>query len=108
MSEAEVLLALATFPEMETAKRIADILVRERLAACVNLFPAVESVYCWKDEVATSAEVAAWIKTTPGCYGALEARYRALHPYEVPALVAISVKAGLLEYCKWVAKSCGN
>jgi periplasmic divalent cation tolerance protein len=108
MSEPEVLLALATFPEMETARRIADILVRERLAACVNLFPAVESVYSWSEKVATCAEVAAWIKTTPECYGALEARYRALHPYEVPALVAILVKAGLPDYCNWVAKSCGS
>lgn len=107
MSGSEVLLALATFPEMETARRIADILVRERLAACVNLFPAVESVYRWNESVETSAEVAAWIKTTSGCYGALEARYRELHPYEVPALVALPVKAGLPAYCEWVANSCG-
>lgn len=104
----EVLLILATFPDTETARRIAGILVEERLVACVNLFPQVESIYRWKGQVEIGVEVAAWMKTTHLCYPALEVRYRELHPYEVPALVAIEVEGGLPGYLQWVGQNCGE
>jgi len=103
-----VSLVWATFPDLECARRVCKTLVQERLAACVNLIPQLESIYTWNEKLEMNSEVGAWIKSTPGRYSELEARYRALHPYEVPALVAISVESGLPEYLRWVAASCDS
>ena len=102
-----VLVALATFPDLGTARRVAEVLVSERLAACVNLIPGVESVFEWEGRVQTSGEVGGWIKTSAERFSAMAERYRALHPYEVPALVALRVEAGVGSYLDWVRASVG-
>jgi periplasmic divalent cation tolerance protein len=98
-----VRVALATAPDGETAARIARALVEERLAACVNLVPAVRSIYRWQDRVEEAGEVLLVIKTRAERVDALAARLRALHPYELPELVALPVAAGLASYLDWVA-----
>jgi periplasmic divalent cation tolerance protein len=98
-----VRVALSTAPDADTAARIARALVDERLAACVNLVPAVRSIYRWQDRVADDAEVLLVIKTRAERIEALAARLRALHPYELPELVALPVAAGLESYLDWVA-----
>ena len=98
-----VLLACSTCPDAATAAAIARTLVEERLAACVSQLPGVTSTYRWQDQIETAGEVALLIKTTADRIEALAARLRQLHPYELPELVAVEVRAGLPEYLTWVA-----
>lgn len=100
---AEVLLVLTNCPDEETAGRIAQALVENRLAACVNQLPAVESTYHWQDRVERATEVPLLIKCTRERYPALEEAIRQLHPYTVPEIVAVPVVAGLGPYLRWIA-----
>ncbi len=104
----EVLTVFTTWPDVETARTVAHTLVEEKLAACGNIVPGVESIYRWEGKVETGAEVLVIFKTTRGCYAALEARVRALHPYEVPEVLAVRVTDGLPAYLRWVVESCGR
>jgi periplasmic divalent cation tolerance protein len=98
-----VRVALSTAPDGETAARIARTLVEERLAACVNVVPAVRSIYRWQGRVEDDAEVLLVIKTRAERVDALAERLRALHPYELPELVALPVAAGSAPYLDWLA-----
>ena len=98
-----VLLAYSTCPDAASADRIARALVSERLAACVNRVPGVQSTYRWQGQVEQAEEVLLLIKTTSDRLGALTARLRALHPYELPELLAVEARAGLPAYLDWVA-----
>jgi len=102
-SSSPVRVALSTAPDADTAARIARALVEERLAACVNLVPAVRSIYRWRGRIEDAAEVLLVIKTRAERVEALAARLRALHPYELPELVALPVADGLAPYLDWVA-----
>jgi periplasmic divalent cation tolerance protein len=97
------LVVLSTFPDAETAARVARTLVDERLAACVNLLPAVRSIYRWQGAISDDAESLAIIKTTADRYAALAARITALHPYQVPEIVALPLADGHPPYLAWLA-----
>ncbi len=97
----DVIVVLSTLPSAE-AERIAEILVREQLAACVNLLSQVQSIYRWEGAVQKDEEVLALIKTTSVRADALFARLRELHPYQVPEILALSVERGLEAYLAWV------
>lgn len=97
-----VLLLLSTFPDAETARRIGQTLVEERLAACANLIPGVESIYRWEGKLERSGEVVALFKTTEAGLADFEARIKALHPYEVPELLVFRPESGLPAYLRWV------
>ncbi|MFC5571493.1 divalent-cation tolerance protein CutA [Lysobacter yangpyeongensis] len=97
-----VLLAYSTCPDAASAERIAQALVTERLAACVNRVPGIRSTYRWQGQVEEADEVLLLIKTTADRLEALTARLRALHPYELPELVAVEVRSGLPAYLDWV------
>lgn len=98
-------LVLCTVPDAASAARIADALVAERLAACVNALPGVTSTYRWRGNVERADEVMLLIKTSVERYPALEARVRALHPYAVPEVVALAPSAGHLAYLEWIAEN---
>ena len=102
----DALLACSTFPEIETARRIAQQLVTENLAACANLIPAVESIYRWQDKIENAQEVLGLFKTTATCYGAFQERLQALHPYDVPEIICLRIEDGLPEYLRWVSAGC--
>ncbi|MES2572586.1 MAG: divalent-cation tolerance protein CutA [Verrucomicrobiota bacterium] len=102
----EVLLVLSTFGNVEEARRVARQLVEERLAACVNLVPGIESIYRWKEKVESAAEVLLLMKTTRDRYDALERRIRELHSYEVPEVLSFRIEEGLPAYLRWVETSC--
>lgn len=99
----EILLVLTNVPDEATGEAIARALVEDRLAACVNLLPAVQSIYRWQGAIEQAHETTLLIKTTPQRYPELEAAIRARHPYEVPEIVAVPVTAGLPAYLAWVA-----
>jgi periplasmic divalent cation tolerance protein len=102
----ETLLACSTFPEIETARRIAQQLVTENLAACANIIPAVESIYRWQDEIESAQEILVFFKTTAARYAAFQDRLKSLHPYEVPEIICLRIAHGLPEYLRWVGAGC--
>jgi len=97
----EVLVVLCTFPDPEQARQIGTALVERQLAACVNLLPAVESVYRWEGKVETASETLAIIKTTAAAYEEFEAVLESLHPYEVPEIIALGPERVLGSYKRW-------
>jgi len=99
-----VVAVLMTAPDMDTARRIARALVDDRLIACANLLPGVTSIYRWQGGTEEAAEVLVVMKTRPALLDRLIARAAALHPYEVPELLALPVAGGLEAYCRWVAE----
>jgi len=101
---AALVVVTTTLATEEAARELARAVVSERLAACVHLVP-ITSVYHWDGALRESAEWACQIKTTPERLEALIARVAALHPYEVPEILAVPVLAAHLPYLQWVARS---
>ena len=102
----KVLLALSTFPDRETAQRIAQQLVTEKFAACANILPAVESIYRWKGKIESGNEALVFFKLSEDRQSAFQEKLRSLHPYEVPEIVFVPISSGLPEYLRWVADNC--
>lgn len=104
MNGNEVLLVITNLPDRAAAERIAETLVIQRVAACVNVLPECRSVYRWEGKLEHATEVPLLIKTTRGAYSELEQALRKSHPYELPEIVAVPVAAGLPDYLNWVAQ----
>ncbi|MGH8220801.1 MAG: divalent-cation tolerance protein CutA [Steroidobacteraceae bacterium] len=100
----EALVVLCTCPDEAVADRIARELVTARLAACVNRLPGVRSVFRWQGALQDEREVLLAIKTSRSRYEELEMRLKALHPYEVPEIIALPVLAGAAPYLAWLAE----
>ena len=100
----QALLVLTNLSDVASARMLARTLVEQRLAACVNILPVVQSVYRWNDTVEEAAEVTLLIKTTTMRYAQLEQAIVALHPYALPEVIAVPVSAGLPAYLGWVAQ----
>ena len=100
-------LVYTTFPSLDDAKRLGDALVAARLAACVNMFPGMISIYDWKGAREVADEVAMIIKTRASLAEAVLAETKRLHPYELPALIVIPTEGGSTEYCGWIAAQTG-
>lgn len=98
-------IVLVTCPDNEVAGRLAATLVEERLAACVNVVGGIRSVYRWEGKVQEDAEVLLIIKTREALFAPLEARIKALQPYEVPEIIALPITQGSAEYLDWIAQS---
>lgn|SRR5690606_13624942 len=100
-AEGEFVFLYSTFGSEEEAGRVAEVLVHERLAACVNIHPAMRSVYEWKGKVEVTGEAAAFIKTRAALLPATMERLRALHSYEVPAMLVLPIAGGNEDYLEW-------
>ena len=98
----KTLLALSTFPDTETARRISNELVDKRLAACANILPSVESIYTWKEKIEKGNETLVFFKLSENRQSAFQQKLRSLHPYEVPEIIFVPVAGGLPEYLRWV------
>lgn len=101
----QYLVVFCTCPEGDSAARLAGALVDAGLAACVNRLPGVVSSFRWQGEVREEAETLLIIKTTNERLAALVERVRALHPYELPEVVAVPVSGGLDKYLDWLGAS---
>lgn len=99
-----LLVVLCTFPDIEKARQTGTALIEAQLAACVNLCPAVESIYRWEGSIETASEVLAIFKTTREAYPELERRLKSLHPYEVPEIVALPPLTALDAYARWLER----
>ena len=100
-----MIIVLTAFPGEAIARRAAESLVRESLAACVNIIPGIKSIYQWEGKLEQSTEVMAFIKSTTAAWPALEARLRELHPYAVPEIIALPPQAVSEPYLQWVTAS---
>ena len=96
------LLVLSNVPDAELAAKIATCLVEQGLAACVNILAPVQSVYRWQGKVEHATAVSLMIKSTSARHAEVEAAIKAMHPYEVPEIIAIPVTAGLPSYLHWI------
>ena len=105
MSE-KILLALSTFPDHETAQRIANQLITEKFAACANILPSIESIYRWQEKVETGNETLVLFKLSDDRKSAFQEKLSSLHPYEVPEIIFVPVTGGLPEYLGWVVENC--
>ena len=97
-----VAMIYATFPDKATAIAVGRQLVEERLAGCVNILPAMTSVYVWKGETATSEEAVMIVKLAAEGADRAVAHIVANHPYETPAVLVIPVTSGSEAYLRWV------
>jgi periplasmic divalent cation tolerance protein len=104
MSAPEVVMVITNLPDRATAERIADTLVTDGVAACVNVLAECTSIYRWEGKLERASEVPMLIKTTQMNYPKLENALRKLHPYEVPEIIVLPVSAGLPEYLNWVVQ----
>lgn len=100
----DVLVVLVTCPT-DKAQGIAEALVEERVAACVNVVPSLNSVYRWKGEVQRDTEAMLLVKTTKDRFEALKLAVLRHHPYELPEVIAITVDRGHTPYLEWVIES---
>lgn len=97
----------AIFADAAQAERIGALVVEERLAACINIFPPVRSFYRWQGEVARADEVAAFLKTSAANAEALIARISELHSYDVPCVVGWPIEAILGPCAAWIEDCVG-
>lgn len=97
------LLVITNLPDAASAQALAEALVDQGLAACVNMLSPCRSVYRWQGRIEDAEEIPLLIKTTTDRYPALEAAIRARHPYELPEIVAVRIEHGLPDYLAWVA-----
>jgi len=101
----DALIVLCTFGNPEDAGRAAHFLVRNGLAACVNVLPEVRSVYVWEGKVADTGESLTVIKTTAGRYDAVREALLEIHEYAVPEVIALPVTAGHQPYLDWLTEN---
>ena len=95
-------LIYTTLPDEKTAHDIGEALVKARLAACVNIFAGMRSIYEWKGELCRDAETAMLIKTMTDRADAAMAELKRLHPYETPAVLLIDVADVAADYLDWM------
>ncbi len=98
------LIVLTTVPTLEFAKILANSLVKDKLAACINIVPKVISVFEWEEDLCEEEELLLIIKTTQNKYSKLESKIVATHPYEVPEVIALPIKEGSPIYLEWLNK----
>lgn len=104
----EVRLILTTAASREEAERIARALVDDRLAACVNILPGLSSIYRWKGEVESAAEMLLLIKSTAANLERLEAALHRLHSYEVPEFLVFTPESAGKAYLDWLMGETGS
>jgi periplasmic divalent cation tolerance protein len=105
--DADALVVLVTTPSAEKAAELGRALVSERLAACASVVPGIRSIYWWEGKVQDEPEALMVLETTCARFEALRDRVLALHPYQVPKVVALPIEAGSEEYLEWIARETG-
>jgi len=99
----DIILVMTNLPDEQSAGQLAQRLIEERAAACVNRLAPCTSTYRWQGNLETASEIPLLIKTTLASYPRLEQLIREAHPYELPEIIAVPVTAGLPAYLDWVS-----
>ncbi len=102
------LMILTNYPDAASAKVLAESLIGDRLVACVNIFPVCRSLYRWQSQLRETEEVPVMIKTTTRHYSAVEKTIKALHPYELPEILAVQFDKASPAYSQWVIDETSN
>lgn len=100
-------IVLSTAGSAAEARKIANALVERRLAACVNIVPAIESVYRWQDNMETAQEWLLIIKTQAGSFDGVRSAISELHSYELPECIMLEIEAGSPTYLDWIVGNTG-
>ena len=98
----DAIVVLCTCPNEASARELAHTLLNEKLAACVNLIPQVTSLYIWQGKLEESQEIQLVIKSRRTLFGILQQRIQAIHPYDVPEILALPVMTGNTAYLAWL------
>jgi periplasmic divalent cation tolerance protein len=98
-------IVLSTAGSEQEARKIAHILVKRRLAACVNIVPQIQSIYRWKGEIESAQEWLLLIKTRADKFPAVRDAIGELHSYEVPECIVVAIEDGSLRYLQWLEKA---
>jgi len=101
----EPMVVFMTASSKDEARQLAEMLVEQRLAACVQIIPELESVYRWQGKIERQAEVLLIAKTVSGKFAELETQVRAVHSYETPEIVAFPLTDGSRPYLEWLSES---
>lgn len=96
------ILVITNFPDNESASALAQELIDTRLAACINIMSACTSVYRWQGNTESANEFPVFIKTQQKHYNRVEQIINAMHPYELPEIIAVPVTNGLPGYLQWI------
>lgn len=99
---------LCNCPDLSSAQQLAQYLVEEKLAACVNLIPQVQSFYLWENNIVQDQEVTLLIKTTSACYNNLEQAIKQRHSYQIPEIIALPIVNGYQPYLNWLTENTRN
>lgn len=100
----DAILVLTNLPDTTSAEKLAEILITEQLAACVNILTPCTSMYQWQGKLEKTNEVPMMIKTTRNHYIAIEASILKHHPYELPEIIYVTIDGGLPAYLGWLAE----
>lgn len=100
----QVVIVMVTAASQDEAVKIADQVVRSRLAACASTIPTVQSTYWWEGKIMNDQESLLLIKTTSDKFNSIEATIRKIHSYKVPEIIAIPVSHGFPPYLEWVRR----
>jgi periplasmic divalent cation tolerance protein len=98
-------IVLCTTSNIDESKKIARILVEQKLAACVNIIPKINSIYAWENNIVEDEEFLLIIKTTKEAFAELKQTIKQNHSYSVPEIIAIDIAAGDENYLNWITKS---
>jgi periplasmic divalent cation tolerance protein len=99
------IIVLSTTGNIDEAEKIAEQLVGKHLVACVNIVPAIRSIYWWKNAIQKDDEVLMIIKTSREKFNEVEETIRSLHSYEVPEIISFPLENGSEGYLKWLGDS---
>ncbi len=103
MAETEYIIVLVTVPNTDSGQQIARMLVEQKLAACVNVVGPLTSIYTWDGEIKQEQEFLLFVKTRKDLFmDRLIPAIRAMHPYQLPEILAVPIEAGLPPYLTWI------
>ncbi len=105
--DAEMIVVYTTFPTEHDARKAGEELVAEKLAACVNIFPGMVSIYRWQDAIENGTEAAMLVKTRKELESRVLEALRAKHPYSVPALIVFEPRRVAASYLEWLYTQTG-
>jgi periplasmic divalent cation tolerance protein len=106
MKGTDRIIVLITAGSEKEARKIAELLVKEKKAACVNIVPGVDSLFRWKGKIDSARESLLLVKTRASLFPEIIRLVKETHSYEVPEIIALSIIGGSEEYLKWLDSAC--
>lgn len=102
------IIVFVTTPNFAESEKIANVLLQNRLAACVNILPTMRSMFWWKGRIEREDESLMIIKTRKDMFNKLVESVRTIHKYEIPEIIAFEIQGGLKEYLTWIDEVIGH